>query len=185
MLPELSCIWNNLLMVSIDTSRPDPNCVLYCTLLSSNELQIVPEVPEYERDYMGKRRVSGRKMCKSRSIWMQQPTTESFKSVMEYELIKTYFPAVKLRQSYHYKITLCSDSYSKIIDPTLHYTGVFPQVSILVCLLWEFEETLPSCYYAITVKLECSHLGVKLWLWNPKPKLLQMLWISFSTRIWH
>lgn len=115
----------------------------------------------------------------------QQTTTESFKSVMEYELIKTYFPAVKLRQSYHYKITLCSDSYSKIIDPTLHYTGVFPQVSILVCLLWEFEETLPSCYYAITVKLECSHLGVKLWLWNPKPKLLQMLWISFSTRIWH
>lgn len=69
-LSELSCIWNNLLVVSTQTSRSDPNGVLYCVLLMSEELQIVPQVPGCERHYMGKRRISGRKMCKSSSVQM-------------------------------------------------------------------------------------------------------------------
>lgn len=180
MLPELSCIWNNLLIVSIETSRPD--------LLHPPDIKGIANSSwsawMWKRLY-GKECQAGRRAraeafgcCLVRE---QQTTTASSKSVMKHELIKIYFPAVKLRQSYHYKIMSCSDSYSKIIDPTFYYTGVFPQVSILVCFLWEFEETLPFCYCPTTVKLEHSHLRVKLWLWNPKPKLLQMLWISFTT----
>lgn len=143
------------------------NCKLYLECLDVKE--IIWEREEYQAGRCA--RAAAFKCC---PVTEQQTTTESTESVTKDEWIKSCLLAVKLKQSYHYKIIECSDNYSKTTDPTLYFTLVClhgfqfwsascgslkkPHHSVTIPLLWGGTQAgmLTSRYTTVIMKLQAK-----------------------------